>query len=94
MTEWCWPKDSVLDFRYQKQLIGENGELLIAKQDAKVLRDHVTEKRFDEEAQKAKKPHPNPTMFTVPARFMPNWLLDDWTSDERTTLGFRNPNPQ
>ncbi|KAF8679401.1 hypothetical protein HU200_045744 [Digitaria exilis] len=95
LPEWCWPKDSVvLDFRYLKQLIGENGELLIAKQDAKVLRDHVTEKRFDEEAQKAKKSRPNPTMFTVPARFMPNWLLGDWTSDERTALGFRNPNPQ
>lgn len=89
LLAWCWTGE--LDFKFQKQLIGVNGELLIAKQDAKVLRDHVTKKRFDEEAMKAKRARPNSTMFTVPTRFIPNWLLDDWSPKERAALGFPNP---
>lgn len=89
LPKWC--SEGKLDFKLQKDLIGANGELLIAKLGVKLLRDHVTEKRFDEEATRAKRARPDPTKFTIPKRFIPNWLLGDWTADERAALGFPEP---
>ena len=82
----------VLNLETLSQLIGESGELLVAKQDRDMLCEHVTEKWFNEEANKAKTPgaFANP-MFTVPVGFIRSWLLGDWAHEERESFGFPHP---
>ncbi|CAN6226457.1 unnamed protein product [Urochloa humidicola] len=78
-----------LIFETLEDLIGKDGELLIVKLDERMLRNHVTEQWFLEEAEKATRARKssNPK-FITPPNFVPRWLREDWSTEAQASLGF------